>query len=179
MSADGRGGVYDAARATRSTRPDPAPASSPTGDGSTMGSDRSVPQLLKELSSEGAALMRQEVALAKAEMNEKVSVYQRNLVSILVGGVFLLAALLFAVWAVNTGVTALLAEVVGVEIAVWLSPLLIGLILAVVGWSMISKGQDAIRREGLTPHRTKRTLENDKRWAETKVREVKEDIKHG
>lgn len=140
---------------------------------------RSVPDLLRELSSEGADLVRQEVALAKTEMSEKLDLFQRNMISMVVGGTFLLAALLFGLWAVNTGVTALLTLFVAVEVAVWLSPLILAIALAAIGWGMIQKGKQAISREGLTPQRTMDSLEDDKRWAQSKARELKEDVKHG
>lgn len=140
---------------------------------------RSVPELIRELSSEGADLVRQEVALAKAEMNEKMAVFQRSMVSMAMGGAFMLAALLTGLWAVNRGLTALLTQVMGLEVAVWLSPLILTVVLAAVGWGMIQKGKSAMSDEGLAPKKTQATLREDKRWAQRKAREVKEEIRHG
>jgi len=141
--------------------------------------ERSIGDLLRELSSEGADLVRQEVALAKAEMDEKLSVFQRNMVSIAMGAAILLAGMLAALWAVNRGLTALLTLFVPVEVAIWLSPLILAVALGMIGSGMIQKGKTAIAREGITPHHTKETLQDDKRWAQRKAHEVKEEMKHG
>lgn len=182
MSAESRSrtGSY-ATRPGNPTEPsvEPVATDGPTPSPASRRDGRSVPELLRELSSEGADLVRQEIALAKTELNEKMAVFQRNLVSIAMGGGLMLAALLTGLFFVNRGLTALLAQVMGVEIAVWLSPLILTVVLAAVGWGMIQKGKNALADEGLTPHKTKTTLKEDKRWAQAKAREVKEDFKHG
>ena len=150
-----------------------APAARPTaadGDGRRPGPDnRSIGDLIRELADEGRSLLRNEVSLVKAELSDKVHVYERNSSRIAIGGAFLLAALFFVLWAVNMGVTALLTLVVEAEIAVWLAPLLIGIILAVIGRSMVKGGTNEIRHEGLVPERTVRTLRDDTRWAKDQV----------
>lgn len=149
------------------------PAQRPSGDG------RSVPDLVRELSHEGADLVRQEVALAKAEMNEKIDTFQRNLISIAVGGAFLIAALLYGLWAVNSGVTLVLDQFVAPETAIWLAPLILGAVLGLIGWGMIQSSKESIEREGLMPETTMKTLEDDTRWARSKASEIKREMKHG
>lgn len=143
----------------------------------TTWEDRSVPSLLRELSGEVADLARLEVELAKTEMSEKVDVFQRGLASMVIGGAFLLAALLTVLWAVNLALTALLAEFMTVEIAVWLSPLILAVVLGLIGWALLSSGKRGIEKEGLTPTQTRDTLRDDRQWAEEKAREVKRDVK--
>jgi hypothetical protein len=133
---------------------------------------RSIGDLIRELADEGRTLLRSEVSLVKAELTEKVHVYERNTSRIAIGGALLLAALFFALWALNMGVTALLTLVVEEEIAVWLAPLIIAVILAIVGRSMVKGGTEEIRHEGIVPERTATTLRDDARWA-------KEQVKHG
>lgn len=140
---------------------------------------RSVSDLLRELSGEGAELVRQEVALVKAEMSEKLDLFKSEVISMAVGGAFLLAALLFFLWAVNSGLTALLVQFMAVEVAIWLSPLILAGILALAGMSMTKSAAGEMKREGITPSTTKRTLEADKRWAQDKARQVKEEMNHG
>lgn len=151
----------------------PEPATPGARDG------RSTADLLRALSSEGSELVRQELALARAELNEKLDLFQSRLTSMAVGGALLLAALLFFLWAVNSGLTALLAQVVSLEIAVWLSPLLLAGVLALVGRGMMSSAARDMKKEGVTPSRTKKTLEADTRWARNKAREMKEEMAHG
>jgi uncharacterized membrane protein YqjE len=140
-------------------------------------SNASIPELLRRLSSEGADLVRQEAALAKAELNEKVEVFKKNLATIAVGAGLMLAGLLFALWTLNTGVTTALAQVMALEIAIWLSPLILALLLLGSGWGLVSKGKDGVADEGLVPEQSRASLNEDRRWAETKVEHIKEEVK--
>ena len=88
----------------------------------------------------------------------------------------MLAALLFTLWALNTGVTAALLQVVDAEIAVWLAPLLLAAVLATIGWALISKGKNTMADETLAPEQTRESLRNDRRWAEGKVERAKEEL---
>ena len=140
---------------------------------------RSVANLLRDLSSETVNLVRQELELAKAEMREKLEVYQRSMLTMGAGAVLLLAALLTGLWAVNTGLTALLAQSIDLEIAVWLSPLILTVVLGVMGWGMIGGAKKRMKDEGLVPRQTTTALRDDKRWAQQKAHEIKEEITHG
>lgn len=140
---------------------------------------RSVPELLRELSSEGAELVRKELQLARAEMTEKAETFRRSTVSMAVGGAVLLAALLMFAQAVNYALTALLAQAMSVGIAVWLAPLILAIGLGVIGWGVFKGGKERISEEGITPTATKQTLEQDQAWARRKVHDVKEEIRHG
>jgi uncharacterized membrane protein YqjE len=138
-----------------------------------------VTDLLRQLSSETVSLVRQELELAKAEMREKAEVYQRSMVSIGIGAALLLAALLTGLWALNSGLTTLLAQVMDLEIAIWLSPLVLTIALAAIGWAMIRGANERMKGEGLVPRQTTDTLREDSRWAKEKVHEIKEEVRHG
>jgi hypothetical protein len=159
----------------KSTRARMMPPTYATGNGD----GRSVVDLIRQISTESGNLVRQEVELAKAEMREKLGVFQRSIVSIVIGGVLLLAALLTGLWALNTGLTALLAQVMALDIAVWLSPSILTVALGGIGWSMIGRGRERMAEEGLVPRRTTTTLREDKRWAQEKMHEIKEELTHG
>ena len=145
----------------------------------TNGDGRSVVELLRQLSTESGTLVRQEVELAKAEMREKMGVFQQSMASIGIGSALLVAALLIGLWALNAGFTALLAQMLPLGVAVWLSPLILTVALAAIGWSLIQKGKTRMAEEGLVPRRTTSTLKDDKRWAEAKMHEIKEELRHG
>lgn len=138
------------------------------GDGAAA--DRSLGDLVRELAREGSSLVRQEVELARSEVREKVSVYERNAAAIAVGGLLLVGAIMLVVMALNRGLTVLLEGAVGVETAVWLAPLILAVVLGLAGWSALQKGIGAIRREGITPRQTVDTLREDRRWVERKVK---------
>lgn len=137
----------------------------------------SVAELLRRLSSEGADLVRQEVALARAEVDQKVDVFQRNLLALGAGAALMLAGLLFALWALNTGVVAALVQVMDPDVAIWLSPLILALVLLGAGWGLISKGKNTIAEEGFAPEETRESLEEDARWARRKAEDIKEEVK--
>lgn len=140
---------------------------------------RSMVDLLRQLSTDSSNLVRQEMELAKAEMREKIGVFQRSMVSIGIGSAMLLAAFLTGVWALNTGLTALFAQFIALDVAVWLSPLILTGALAGIGWALIKGAGARMAHEGLVPRRTTTTLREDSRWARAKVQEIKEEISHG
>lgn len=154
---------------TRRTPPrDPAVPASPAPR--SAGDDRSIGELIRELGQESSTLVREEVALAKAEMKEKLRVYERNAAKIAVGGVLLLGALGVLLVAVNRGFTALLAPFMGVELAVWIAPLILAAVIAGIGWSMVKGGKEAIANEGVAPKRTIETAKEEKQWIENELK---------
>jgi hypothetical protein len=54
-------------------------------------------------------------------------------------------------------------------VAVWLAPLLVGLVLAAVGYSMIKKARETLRHEGIAPRKTTASLQENKEWLKAKV----------
>ena len=145
--------------------PDPAFARS-TRNGSGRAS---IIGLLRSLTTEGRELLALEIALAKTEMREKLEVYERNALSLAIGGGLLLAALLLGAWALNAALTSVLATFIGIGIAVWLAPLILTLAFGAFGWSKVQGGLRGMRAESPVPTKTIQTLKDDKRWAERKV----------
>jgi len=64
----------------------------------------------------------------------------------------------------NHGLTALLAQAMDLEVAVWLSPLLLAVAFGIAASVFVKKGQAALRSTNLTLVKTKTTLQEDKRW---------------
>ena len=132
--------------------------------------NRSIFGLLRELRDEFATLLRQEVALAKTEVSEKAGLAKRNAVYIGVGGVIALSGFLCLLAAASIGLAvAFRAAGVSPETAAWLAPLLVGLVVAVVGYALLQKGISTLKRESLTPERTVQTLKEDTAWARQKI----------
>jgi xanthine/uracil permease len=131
--------------------------------------DRSLGQLLKELTHETSTLLKQEVDLAKTEMSEKASRVGANLGSLAVGGgVALLGALALLAFAIY-GLQALLRQFMDPDVAVWLAPLIIGVVLAAIGYSLIKKALETLKRESITPQRTTQSLQENKEWLKEKI----------
>jgi Flp pilus assembly protein TadB len=119
--------------------------------------DRSLGELFSELSQETNTLIRQEVNLAKTEMSQKASRVGKDVGLLAAGGAVAYAGLL----AIIAGVIALLALV----IPLWLSALLVGLVVAAIGYFLVKRGLDALKQEDLAPRETIETLKEDKEWA--------------
>lgn len=130
---------------------------------------RSLGSLFGDLTSETRTLVQQEVALARAEISEKVTLLQRSTLFMALGGAFAVAALLTLVAALNNGLIALLNEVVALEVAVWLAPLILALVLGGIAWLLIDRGREKLKRERLTLERTADSLREDTRWIKEKV----------
>ena len=121
------------------------------------GDDRSLGELFSELSQETTMLVRQEMNLAKAEMSQKASRVGKDVGFMAAGGAVAYAGLL----AIVAGLIAL----VGLVIPLWLSALLVGLVVAAIGYFLVKRGLDALKQEDLAPRQTIETLKEDKEWA--------------
>ena len=113
-------------------------------------------ELLGELANNSAALVRDEIALAKQEMREKVGVLRSGAVTIAIGGLIGFVALLTLTAAAVAG----LAHVMDTALAA----LLVGVVLALVGGSIAFMGIGRLKRTSLKPQQTIETLEEDKEW---------------
>lgn len=132
--------------------------------------DRSIGSLFKELRDEMTTLLRQEVALAKTEMGEKVSKASRNTAYIAIGGAICFAGLMFLL----VGVSALLY--VGLVraglshyLSGWLAPVITGAVVALIGYLMLQKGISTLKRMSMTPEKTVDSLKEDKQWLQNQA----------
>lgn len=119
--------------------------------------ERSVVQLLSDLWREGSTLLRDEAELAKAEISEKVTQAETALASLAAGAVILFAGFLFLLSAASAGLELMLAP----EVAPWLAPLIVGLIVAIAGGVLLAAGRRRLSAERLAPERTLRSLRRD------------------
>src|ERR687893_2727484 len=124
--------------------------------------DRSLGELFSELAQDTSTLVRKEVQLAKTEMSQKASRVGKDVGFLAVGGAVAYAGLL----AVLAGVIVFLGQV----IPMWLSALLVGLVVAGVGYFLVRRGLDALKREDLAPRQTIETLKEDQQWAKDQTR---------
>lgn len=138
-------------------------------DERATGEERSLGQLLKQLTREVSTLLRQEVELAKTEMSEKASRVGANLGALALGGGVAFLAALSLLAAVIYGLTALLDGFMSLRVAVWLAPLIIGLILGAAGYVLVRKALEQLKGESLVPRKTTQSLREDKEWLKQKV----------
>jgi hypothetical protein len=130
----------------------------------------SIPVLLRELRDETTTLLRQEVSLAKAEMKENVSRMSSHATHVAVGGFVAYAGIIVLLIGIGHLLGALLIRAgVDAQVAEWLAPSIVGLIIAVIGWAMLAKAKRALVHDDLAPRQTIDSLRENKQWAQSKL----------
>jgi uncharacterized membrane protein len=125
--------------------------------------ERSIGELFGQLTQDMTLLVRQEVQLARTEMTDKLSKLTTNLISVgaggfvaYLGGLALMAALILAV-----------RDLANISLA-W-SALIVGGILAIVGYVMLQRGLKELKRVELAPRRSVENIKDD-------VQSIKDDV---
>lgn len=109
--------------------------------------------LLRRLGDDLSTLLRKELGLATAEISQAVEGAQKGLMSVATGGAVLFAGFLFLLLAG----TAALAKVV----EMWAAALIVGAIVAVVGYVMVSAGKKKLKPSTFKLDRTQDALRED------------------
>jgi cytochrome c biogenesis protein CcdA len=117
---------------------------------------QSFGDLLSQLANNSAALVRDEIALAKQEMTEKISSFKSGVIVAAIGAFIGVLAIL----------TLLAAAVIGLGnlIGPGYSALVIGGVLAIIAGIITASGMGRIKQTSLKPEQTIETLEEDKEW---------------
>jgi len=118
---------------------------------------RSLIGLFSDLWRETSTLVHEEAELAKAEISEKVSQVGSGVASLAVGGAIVFSGFLVLLAAAVAG----LAQFLPPEYAAWLSPLIIGLVVVIVGFIAVSKGRKELKAGNLRPERTMQAMRQD------------------
>jgi hypothetical protein len=130
----------------------------------------SIPALLRELRDETSTLLRQEVDLAKTEMKENVSRIGSHAVQIAVGGFVAYAGIIVLLIGLGHLLGALLIRAgFDEQVAQWLAPSAVGLIVAIIGWFMLARAKNAMAHDDLAPKQTIDSLRENKQWAQSKL----------
>ena len=112
----------------------------------------SIADLIKELRDDALLLVRQEVALAKTEMSEKIGRALRNTAYAIAGALVAFLGLVFILQAVTAFIgVGLKAAGVASEQCLWLAPLIVGLVVAIIGTILVTKGIATLKNETLVP----------------------------
>ena len=135
----------------------------------------SIPVLLRELREETTTLMRQEVALAKAEFKENASRFTSHAMHVAIGGFVAYAGVIVLLIGLGHLLGALLIRFgLSADLAQWLAPSIIGLVVAIIGWSMLAKAKSAMAHDDIAPRRTLESLRTNKEWAQSKLHHTHE-----
>lgn len=127
-------------------------------------SDRSVAELMKQLSDQTATLVRQELDLAKAELAEKGK--KAGLGAGMFGG-----ASVFGVYALGA-LTACAILALALAVKGWLAALIVAVALGVIAGVLALMGRRNVK-EGVppTPERTIESVKQDVAWTKRSAQE--------
>jgi hypothetical protein len=125
--------------------------------------NRSVPDLLGDLLQQTSSLVRKEVQLARAELNEKISTMGAAAASIGVAAALLMAAVVILLQAV-------VALLVTFGLQTWVAGLIVGVVVAIIAYVLLRGGINRMKASSLTPERTVNQVSNDATLAKEAVR---------
>lgn len=123
--------------------------------------ERSLGDLFTELATETGTLVRQEMALAQAELTSKASKAGKNVAYLAVGG----AVAFMAALALTAAVILLLS----MWIPAWLAALVVGIAIAVAAYSILTSALSALRKTDPVPRETIETLKEDAEWLKNEL----------
>ena len=133
-------------------------------------SDQSLVSLLRELRDETTTLVRQEIALAKAETCEKVTKMARNVGYIAGGAILAYTGLILVLLSMRDFIAAgLISAGLSAAVAAGLASLIVAVIIAVASWALIAKGRAALKNETLVPEKTIESVKEDQQFIKQKL----------
>jgi hypothetical protein len=127
---------------------------------------RSLIGLFGDLWRETSTLVRDEAELAKAEISEKISQLGAGVAEIAAGGAILFAGFIVLLFAAVGALEMLIDS----EHAIWMAPLIVGLVVMIAGFIALQKGRKEMKAENLAPRRTLQSLRDDAQLAKEHVK---------
>jgi xanthine/uracil permease len=125
------------------------------------GGEPSLGELFSNLAYDTRTLVVQEVALAKAEMSQKLNQGKRGATYLGIGGAIAYAGLLALIGAAIMALALFMAD--------WLAALIVGVVVAIVGYVLIQKGLNELKPEELKPTQTIESVKETKEWAKEQI----------
>lgn len=119
--------------------------------------NRSLSELMAELSSETSRLVRKEVELATTEMTAKARVAGGHAATAGIGGALAHAGLLVLLAAIVIGLAQL-------GITPWLSAAIVALATMAIGYVLVNKGAAGLRGTSVVPTQAINSLKEDAKW---------------
>ena len=125
--------------------------------------DRSLGELFSDLSQQTAALVKQEMRLAKAELSDKLADVGKHAAMIGAAVAFGLAAVL----GVAAAIALLLVEI-GVE--PWGAALITAAAMGLAAYTLAQAGMTALRKKSIAPVETIHSLKETTQWLKNGTR---------
>ncbi len=161
-------------------RTDNRPTESPPEGASASADSRGISDLIKDLRDESMHLLRQEVNLAKTEIGEKAHFFANQGAKVAVGlgvlGIGALGLLSAAAFLIG-GLLDWLFDDLNNPAAIGLGFLIVGTLVAIIGYTMYQSAKSRLTREPVAPERTIQSLKDDKQWLTNKTKETAHDLK--
>ena len=127
---------------------------------------RTLLGLFSDLWRETTTLVHEEAELAKAELSEKVSQVTTGAGEIAAGGAILFAGFIVLLFAAVGALQLMIQS----EHAIWIAPLVVGLVVMIIGYVALSRGKKQMQADSLTPQRPMESLKRDARLAKEHVK---------
>ncbi len=135
-----------------------------------IGDQRSIGDLLRELTHDFSGLFRKELQLAKAEAKESVGKAMHGVAYVLGGAILALGALGVLLGAAVSLVSALLMSMgMGAAGASALAALIVGGVVALVAYGLVKSGIGALKADNLWLDRTAHSVSRDAEILKEKV----------
>lgn len=137
-----------------------------------MNSENNVtlPMLLRDLRDETTTLLRQEVALAKAELKENASHLASHSLQIAIGGFVSYAGAIVLLIGIGLLLASLLVRAgMSRDLAQWLAPSVVGAVVALIGAGMAARAKRAMTHDDVAPKQTIASIRENKEWAQSKL----------
>ena len=136
-----------------------------------MNDQNSIGDLIRDLRDESTSLIRDEVALAKTEVSEKLSMVGKNVGFLVAGALVGYSALVILLIAFGS----LLAEgliAVGLPpaLAHFLGLAIVAVIVGVISAGLVKKALDKLKTANLVPQKTVDSLKNNKEFVKQQIK---------
>ena len=123
--------------------------------------ERSLGDLFSELAAETGTLVRQEVALAQAELTVKATSVGKNVGFLAVGGAIAYAGVLAILAGIILGLSLL--------IPAWIAAIIVGLVVGAVAFFLISSALEELKKTNFKPEETVESIKEDAQWLKNQV----------
>lgn len=125
-------------------------------------SEPTLGELITSLSDDFTQLIRNEIRLARVETMETVSTASRGATMIGAGALVAYAGLILVLIALSI----LLGQALD---NYWLSTLIVGAVVLIIGAVLLFSGKSAIQKVNIAPEQTIESLKEDARWVKEQV----------
>jgi hypothetical protein len=137
------------------------PSTSGDGAGRAATGNRPIAGLLSDLWRETTTLVHDEMELAKVELTQRVSDAGRGAGAVAIGGAIVFAGVLVLLGAAVAALMMMLPP----QVAPWLSPLIVGAVVCLIGAIALRSGRQRLQARNLAPQRTLESLRQDRQLA--------------